>query len=77
MQKIFVTGGNGFIGSRVVHHLIERGYAVRCLLRQTSNTERIDQLDVERVIGDVRDPASLEDGMSGCNGVIHLASLSN
>ena len=77
MQKIFVTGGNGFIGSRVVRHLLEQGYAVRCLLRTTSKTDRIDELDVERVIGDVRDSASLEEGMAGCDGVIHLASLSN
>ena len=77
MQKIFVTGGNGFIGSRVVSHLIEQGYAVRCLLRPTSKTERIDDLDVERMMGDIRDIASLERGMRGCDGVIHLASLSN
>jgi dihydroflavonol-4-reductase len=77
MQKIFITGGNGFIGSRVVHHLMEQGYAVRCLLRTSSKTERIDGLEVERVIGDIRDAASLERGMRGCDGVIHLASLSN
>ena len=77
MPKIFVTGGNGFIGSRVVSHLIEQGYAVRCLLRPTSKTERIDDLDVERMMGDIRDIASLERGMRGCDGVIHLASLSN
>jgi dihydroflavonol-4-reductase len=34
-------------------------------------------LEVERVIGDIRDAASLERGMRGCDGVIHLASLSN
>lgn len=77
MQKIFITGGNGFIGSRVVRQLIEQGVAVRCLLRTTSNTERIDDLDVERMMGDIRDVASLERGMRGCDGVIHLASLSN
>jgi len=62
MQKIFVTGGNGFIGSRVVHHLIEEGYAVRCLLRSTSKTDRIDGLAFEPVIGDIRDAASLKGG---------------
>ena len=77
MQKIFVTGGNGFIGSRVVRHLIEQGYAVRCLLRTTSKTDRIDELEFERVMGDIRDLDSLESGMKGCDGVIHLASLSN
>ena len=63
MPKIFITGGNGFIGSRVVHHLIEKGIAVRCLLRSTSKTDRIDGLPFEPVIGDIRDVALLEGGM--------------
>ncbi|MDM8520376.1 NAD-dependent epimerase/dehydratase family protein [Anaerolineales bacterium HSG6] len=76
-KKIFITGGNGFIGSRVVHNLIEQGYKVRCLLRPTSNTRRIDGLDIERVIGDVRDAGSVKVAMRGCTGIIHLAGLSN
>ncbi len=75
--KIFVTGGNGFIGSRVVRQLLEQGYEVRCLLRTTSNTTRIDGLEFEPVIGDVRDITSIEAGMTECHGVIHLASLSS
>ena len=73
---IFVTGGNGFIGSRVVRRLVEQGYRVRCLLRQTSKTDRIDDLTFERFIGDVRDQASLTEGMQGATGCIHLASIS-
>lgn len=75
--KIFVTGGAGFVGSRVVNALLNQGYEVRCLLRKTSNTRRIDGLNYERVEGDITDPQSLIRGMEGCSGVIHLASLSN
>lgn len=77
MKTIFVTGGNGFIGSRVVRLLIGREYRVRCLLRSTSKTHRIDDLPFERVEGDVRQLDSLKAGMAGCDGVLHLASLSN
>jgi dihydroflavonol-4-reductase len=76
-MKVFVTGGNGFIGSRVVRQLVEAGHEVRCLLRETSNTGRIDGLAYERHLGDVRDAASLVAGMAGCDGAIHLASLSS
>ena len=76
-MRVFVTGGNGFIGSVVVRKLVERGDKVRCLLRETSKTDRIDGLDFERAIGDVRDSASIRKGMEGCDGVIHLASLSS
>tara|TARA_B100000575_G_C23013100_1_gene583537 strand:+ start:44 stop:1015 length:972 start_codon:yes stop_codon:yes gene_type:complete len=76
-MKVFVTGGNGFIGSRVVRQLHAQGHEVRCLLRLTSKTDRIDMVPFERHIGDVRDVDSLVAGMDGCDGVIHLASISS
>ncbi len=74
-MKIFVTGGNGFIGSVVVQQLIAAGHSVRLLLRKTSKTTRLEGLAYETCIGDVRDAASLD--MRGCDAVIHLASLSS
>ena len=76
-MKVFVTGGNGFIGSRVVRSLHAQGHEVRCLVRETSKTHRIDMVPFERHIGDVRDVDSLAAGMEGCDGVIHLASISS
>ena len=76
-MKVFVTGGNGFIGSRVVRRLHARGHAVRCLLREASRTHRIDAVPFERAPGDVRDAASLRAGVAGCDAVIHLASISS
>ncbi len=75
--KIFVTGGAGFIGSRVVKSLLENGYEVRCLLRSTTNTRRIDGLNYERFNGDLTDAQSIDKGVEGCSGIIHLASLSS
>jgi len=75
-MKVLVTGGNGFIGSAVVQLLARQGHEVRCLLRRASRTERIDDLPVERCGGDVRDRGSVLAGMRGCDGVIHLASIS-
>ena len=76
-MKVFVTGGNGFIGSRVVRQLHAQGHEVRCLVRETSKTHRIDMIPFERHVGDVRDVDSLAAGMSDCDGVIHLASISS
>ncbi len=76
-MKIFVTGGNGFIGSAVVRTLIDAGYEVRCLVRRTSNLSRLAGLDLETALGDIRDPLAVEEGMRGCDGVIHLAGLAN
>jgi dihydroflavonol-4-reductase len=76
-MRVFVTGGNGFIGSVVVRKLVARGYRVRCLLRKSSRTGRIDDVATERVDGDIRDRAGLERGMQGCDAAIHLACISS
>ena len=76
-MRVFVTGGNGFIGSSVLRQLCQRGHTVRCLLRPASNTERIADLEFERFAGDVRDAAQVAAGVAGCQAVIHLASLSS
>lgn len=76
-MHIFVTGGNGFIGSHVVQKLISDGHQVTCLLRKTSDTKRLNALSYKSAIGDVRDFKSLLSGMTGCDAVIHLASLSS
>lgn len=76
-MDIFVTGGNGFIGSVVVRKLLQQGHTVRCLLRDASRTTRIEGLAYTRVPGDIRDAASVRAGMHGADRVIHLASLSN
>ena len=76
VMKVFVTGGNGFIGSRVVRRLRSAGYKVRCLLRAAARTDRIADQQFERIEGDVRDRAAVETGIMGCEAAIHLASLS-
>src|SRR5438270_12399852 len=73
-MRVFVTGGNGFIGSAVVRLLARRGCEVVCLLRKTSRTDRIDEVRFERISGDIRDTASVRQGMRGCDATIHLAA---
>jgi len=74
--RILVTGANGFIGSAVVRALLQKDYRVRCLVRPTSRTGRIDELPVERVVGDVCDVDSVRAALEGCWSVVHLAGIS-
>ncbi len=71
MKPVLVTGASGFLGWHVARVLLERSYPVRALVRQGS---RIDELDVERVTGDLRDAASLERAAAGCGLVFHVAA---
>lgn len=40
-MKVLLTGGAGFIGSRVAHQLLERGHEVTLLLRESTDTSRL------------------------------------
>jgi nucleoside-diphosphate-sugar epimerase len=70
-MKKLVLGASGFLGSHVTRQLVANGEDVRVMLRKTSSTRGIDDLDVERRYGDVFDDAALADAMSGCDVVYH------
>lgn len=70
----FVTGATGFVGSHVAHALAAQGADLRLLVRSTSRTTNIDGLKADRVQGDLRDPASLKEAMTGCEAVFHVAA---
>ena len=73
-MKCFVTGATGFLGSHVARQLLAHGTDLRLLVRATSRTNNIDDLSAERVVGDLRDSASLKKAMSGCECVFHVAA---
>jgi len=73
-MKSFVTGGTGFVGAHVVRKLVERGDRVIALVRPTSDLSLLAHLPVEIVIGDLREPASLEGPMAGVDEVYHVAA---
>jgi dihydroflavonol-4-reductase len=71
MKPTLVTGASGFLGWHVARLLLERGHRVRALVRPSS---QIRELEVERVTGDLRDPASVERAVAGCGLVFHVAA---
>src|ERR1039457_5364845 len=70
----FVTGATGFLGSHVARVLSEQGAGLRLLVRPTSDLRKVDGLKAERVVGDLREPASIEKALSGCDVVFHVAA---
>jgi dihydroflavonol-4-reductase len=68
---VLVTGASGFLGWHVARLLQERGYSMRALVRPGS---RVPELDVECCSGDLRDRASLDRAVAGCDLVFHVAA---
>ncbi len=82
-RRVLVTGAGGFIGSHVTEELLRRGASVRALLRYNSRGDvgllRFLPVDLlaktELRFGDITDPWSVEDAMTGVDVVFHLAAL--
>src|SRR5881392_130054 len=82
-DRILVTGSNGFIGSKVVEKLLEYGFTtVRCLVRPSSNLDRLKRLlgevyadrNVEFFTGDLLSRDDCRKVTAGVSIIYHLAA---
>ena len=74
-MKAFVTGGTGFIGSRVARRLRERGDEVVALVRSPAKAAELRELGCELVEGDLSSPEAIRRGVQGCDAVFHVAAV--
>ena len=74
LPKILVTGASGFLGTRLVELLAQKGYPVRALVRKLSNTKKLKACGVEIFFGDVADLESLRPAFRGIDMVVHTAA---
>jgi UDP-N-acetylglucosamine 4,6-dehydratase len=77
---VAISGGTGSFGSTMVHHLLARGVARINILsrdeaKQDDLRQRLGDGRVKYFVGDVRDYASVENAMRGCDFVFHAAAL--
>ena len=73
-MKTLITGANGFVGSAVMHCLLEAGHDVRVLVRPKSNRRNLENLPVEICEGDLRDSTSLKRAVESCDNLFHVAA---
>lgn len=73
-MRVLVTGGTGFLGSRLCRRLVAQGHRVRVLCRPTSDMRILEELPVERVLGDVTDRESVERAVRDQEVVFHAAA---
>jgi dihydroflavonol-4-reductase len=72
--KVLVTGASGFVGSAVARLLVERGFAVRALVRSDRPQTHLAGFDIEFVQGDLRDADAVRKAMAGVRFVFHVAA---
>lgn len=83
MEKVLVTGADGFIGSHLTEKLVRNGYKVKAftLYNSFNNWGWIDTFsgdildEIEIFQGDVRDPNGVREAMKDVDVVFHLAAL--
>ncbi|MBK8477032.1 MAG: SDR family oxidoreductase [Opitutaceae bacterium] len=80
-RRGLVTGGAGYVGSTLTPLLLEAGYEVRVLDLFLYGEHVLDAVkahpQLTLIKGDLRDTTLLRRSLTGCDAVIHLASISN
>ena len=81
-MRVLVTGGTGFVGSHTVAALVEGGHQVRLLVRDPVDRVAaaltplgLQAANLDTMVGDVTDPAAVDQAVRGCEAVVHAGSV--
>jgi len=72
MKKALVTGGGGFLGSNIVHMLLDKGLTVRTL--QRSDNAELRTLGVKIIRGDISNQTTVINATEDCDVIFHVAA---
>jgi uncharacterized protein (TIGR01777 family) len=72
-MRIFVTGGTGLVGRRLIKRLSERGDQAVILTRRPDRARQLFRPDASLVVGDPMQSGAWMDAVADCDAVIHLA----
>jgi nucleoside-diphosphate-sugar epimerase len=78
-MQVLVTGGTGFVGCHTVAALLGHGHQIRLLVRDRRRIAPalgpLGIAEVDAVVGDVTNAATVEQAMRGCDAVVHAAAV--
>jgi len=73
-MKTLITGATGFLGNSIARALQKTGAEIKLLIRKSSNTSTIQDIEAEKFVGDIQDPLSIKNALRGCNHLYHVAA---
>ncbi|XP_026448234.1 anthocyanidin reductase ((2S)-flavan-3-ol-forming)-like isoform X2 [Papaver somniferum] len=83
-KKVCVTGGTGYMASKLVKHLLDKGYSVNTTARNPEDEQKVAHLlklvedhehgDLKIFQADLTNEGSFDDAISGCSIVFHVAT---
>ena len=73
INRIFLTGGSGYIGRNLIRHFRGKGIPVTALARSAGSAEIVSALGAQPFSGDLFS-ANIVEGMAGCDVLIHAAA---
>ena len=73
-DTVFVTGGSGTIGRKILAILKQRGIPTKALARSDKSARVVENLGAQAVAGDLLDPTALSSGMRRTSYLIHAAA---
>ena len=76
-MRLFIAGATGVYGRNLIPLLLSQGHTVRVLVRRTEQADALAAQGIETVLGDllsVETQHTLAETLSGCDGVLHLAT---
>ncbi len=80
-MKVFIPGGAGYVGSKLIPALLKKSYEVIVydlfLYGENVFDELEDKSNLTLIKADIRDLDKIEKAVQGCDAVIHLACISN
>lgn len=73
-MRIFLTGATGYLGGALARRWASEGHEVRALIRPGRDPQPLEREGVQTFVGDIAERASLREGMSGAEWVVHAAA---
>jgi Predicted nucleoside-diphosphate-sugar epimerases len=75
-RLVVVTGASGLVGTHVCSELVNAGWKIRALVRDTRKAAyRLGHLPIEIRVADIRKAESLRSALNDAGAIVHLAAI--